>query len=294
MIPKLAKYINDSQAGSERLSFQQIVEAVVQHLEGAFALLFKSALFPNELVATRRGSPLLIGIKSSQPLAAEHVTVQLTHDPKNYAPGDLARSITAAVMPRHINGAESSDALPCSGAEANSKPDAADELGACVGARLRTASNSSNMIANSDGAAEIEYFLASDASAIIEHTNRVIYLEDEDVAYINHCGGEQDVLALPSLRCRIIVPLILRTRRGCVDLFIHRMARTDEPANQIRAIRTLEIELQQIMKGALLTGYDRATGGQRNFACEQGAIRPSCRRRYSNSRIASTTRCGAV
>ena len=29
-----------------------------------------------------------------------------------------------------------------------------------------------------------EYFLASDASAVIEHTKRVIFLEDEDVAFI--------------------------------------------------------------------------------------------------------------
>ena len=28
----------------------------------------------------------------------------------------------------------------------------------------------------------VEYFFASDASAIIEHTNRVIFLEDDDVA----------------------------------------------------------------------------------------------------------------
>ena len=31
---------------------------------------------------------------------------------------------------------------------------------------------------------EAEYFLASDASAIIEHTNQVLYLEDDDVAVI--------------------------------------------------------------------------------------------------------------
>ena len=34
--------------------------------------------------------------------------------------------------------------------------------------------------------ADIEYFFASDASAIIEHTNRVIYLEDDDVAAIRN------------------------------------------------------------------------------------------------------------
>ena len=30
----------------------------------------------------------------------------------------------------------------------------------------------------------VEYFFASDASAIIEHTNRVIFLEDDDVAAV--------------------------------------------------------------------------------------------------------------
>ena len=30
----------------------------------------------------------------------------------------------------------------------------------------------------------IEFFVASDASAIIEHTKRVLYLEDDDIAHI--------------------------------------------------------------------------------------------------------------
>lgn len=34
---------------------------------------------------------------------------------------------------------------------------------------------------------EVEYFFASDASAVIEHTNRVIFLEDDDIASI--CDG---------------------------------------------------------------------------------------------------------
>lgn len=35
----------------------------------------------------------------------------------------------------------------------------------------------------------IEYFIASDASAVIEHTKRVLYLEDDDIAHIAE-GGE--------------------------------------------------------------------------------------------------------
>lgn len=30
----------------------------------------------------------------------------------------------------------------------------------------------------------VEYFMASDASAVVEHTKRVIFLEDDDVAFV--------------------------------------------------------------------------------------------------------------
>lgn len=69
----------------------------------------------------------------------------------------------------------------------------------------------------------IEFFVASDASAIIEHTKRVLYLEDDDIAHI--AEGE---------------------------LHIHRLRRNEEggaPQAQHRTIETLEIELAEIMKG---------------------------------------------
>ena len=37
-----------------------------------------------------------------------------------------------------------------------------------------------------DNEESVEYFFASDASAIIEHTNRVIFLEDDDVAAVRN------------------------------------------------------------------------------------------------------------
>jgi glucosamine 6-phosphate synthetase-like amidotransferase/phosphosugar isomerase protein len=43
--------------------------------EGAFSLCFKSVHFPGECVATRRGSPLLVGIKSKSRLATDHIPV---------------------------------------------------------------------------------------------------------------------------------------------------------------------------------------------------------------------------
>merc|ERR1712121_245061 len=66
----------------------------------------------------------------------------------------------------------------------------------------------------------VEYFFASDASAIIEHTNRVIFLEDDDVA-----ACKQGVLS------------------------IHRMVRDGASPDISREITTLKMEIQQIMKG---------------------------------------------
>ena len=72
----------------------------------------------------------------------------------------------------------------------------------------------------------IEFFIASDAAAIVEHTKRVLYLEDDDIAHI--AEGE---------------------------LHIHRLRRKeegDQTPSQIaatRTIETLELELAAIMKG---------------------------------------------
>ena len=72
----------------------------------------------------------------------------------------------------------------------------------------------------------IEFFVASDAAAIIEHTKRVLYLEDDDIAHISE--GE---------------------------LHIHRFRRAEDgnitpsQASATRSIETLEIELAEIMKG---------------------------------------------
>jgi glucosamine--fructose-6-phosphate aminotransferase (isomerizing) len=70
----------------------------------------------------------------------------------------------------------------------------------------------------------IEFFIASDAAAIVEHTKRVLYLEDDDVAHV--AEGE---------------------------FHIHRLRRGEEkagaPLSATRPIETLEMEIAEIMKG---------------------------------------------
>ena len=63
VIAKLIFHLSKEHPAS---SFRQLVEQTISQLEGAFACVFKSSLFPGECVATRRGSPMVVGIKSGQ------------------------------------------------------------------------------------------------------------------------------------------------------------------------------------------------------------------------------------
>lgn len=45
--------------------YMQLIMEVMTQLEGAYALLIKSSHYPGELVACKRGSPLILGIKET-------------------------------------------------------------------------------------------------------------------------------------------------------------------------------------------------------------------------------------
>ncbi|XP_010222714.1 PREDICTED: glutamine--fructose-6-phosphate aminotransferase [isomerizing] 1, partial [Tinamus guttatus] len=186
-IAKLVKYMYDNRE-SDDISFTTLVERVIQQLEGAFALVFKSVHYPGQAVGTRRGSPLLIGVRSEHKLSTDHIPI-------------LYR--TAGQSMDH-----SFDGISIKMEEGK------DKKGSCNLSRV----DSTTCLFPVEEKA-VEYYFTSDASAVIEHTNRVIFLEDDDVAAV-------------------------------VDgrLSIHRIKRTagDHPG---RAVQTLQMELQQIMKG---------------------------------------------
>uniref|UniRef100_A0A671T629 glutamine--fructose-6-phosphate transaminase (isomerizing) n=1 Tax=Sinocyclocheilus anshuiensis TaxID=1608454 RepID=A0A671T629_9TELE len=169
-IAKLVKYMYDNRE-SDAITFTTLVEQVTQQLEGAFVLVFKSLHYPGEAVGSRRGGPLLIGVRSDHKLSTDHIPILYRSSGKDKK--------SCNTLPRMD---EDTCLFPV------------DEKA-------------------------VEYYFASDASAVIEHTNRVIFLEDDDIAAV---------------------------RDG--RLSIHRIKRTagDHPA---RAIQTLQMELQQIMKG---------------------------------------------
>lgn len=175
----IAKLVHHLWVTHPGYTFGELVEQAIQQIEGAFAIAFKSKHFPGECVASRRGSPLLVGIKAKTKLATDHVPILYTkaHRPHGQPQFQLL-------------------------------PGGARNVGD-LSAKFEPLEHK-----------EVEYFFASDASAVIEHTNRVIYLEDDDVAAVKQDG----------------------------TLSIHRLNKSsDDP--HAREIITLKMEIQQIMKG---------------------------------------------
>lgn len=191
VVAKLCKYIYDANPQSD---FTQLAKLVVKELEGAFALLIKCVHFPGELIATRQGSPLLIGVKTEKALKTDFVDVEYAVQKNSQLPLGSGKAKSSALL---------------------SVPGLADRLG---GMDLRK-SQSRAFLSDEGVPMPTEFFFASDASAIVEYTKRVLYLEDEDVAHI-HNG----------------------------ELHIHRLKHV-QGASSIRSIQTLEVELANIMKG---------------------------------------------
>uniref|UniRef100_A0AAQ5XN01 glutamine--fructose-6-phosphate transaminase (isomerizing) n=1 Tax=Amphiprion ocellaris TaxID=80972 RepID=A0AAQ5XN01_AMPOC len=163
-IAKLVKYMYDNRE-SDDINFATLVERVTHNMKNVFVC-----------VLCRRGSPLLIGVRSDHKLSTDHIPVLYRSCSYNFSGKDK----------------KSCNALPRMDQDTCLFP--VDEKA-------------------------VEYYFASDASAVIEHTNRVIFLEDDDVAAV--MDGR---------------------------LSIHRIKRRAGDYSA-RAIQTLQMELQQIMKG---------------------------------------------
>lgn len=188
-IAKLAKYIYDE---NPKIDFTVLAKAVINELQGAFGLLMKSIHYPHEVIAARKGSPLVIGVRTQRSMKVDFVDVEY---------------------------AEEGAALSAELASQNVALKKSNNLLAPADKSLLHRSQSRAFLSDDGAPQPTEFFLSSDPSAIVEHTKKVLYLEDDDIAHI-HEG----------------------------QLNIHRLHKDDGVSN-VRAIQTLEIELQEIMKG---------------------------------------------
>ncbi|CAN8065995.1 unnamed protein product [Agarophyton chilense] len=179
VLAKLLKYLYDTvRENGNKLTFPRLVMHLVHAIEGAYALLIRSTAYPNELVACKVGSPLVLGLKPAQR-------------------GEIA------VMRSSIRETDENRAEP-------------------LPKRPRRSPSVDNFSGDEfDG---VEYFLSSDASAIIEHTDKVVYFEDDDLVHIRGDG-----------HLRMYNTGDTETTRGIAFN---------------RTIATLNMELEQIMKGS--------------------------------------------
>lgn len=189
-IAKLFKLIYDSniKAGITP-DFNELTKQVLYELEGSYGLLVRSSHFPGEVCGTRKGSPLLVGVKTDKKLKVDFVDVEFPENNPNQ------ESI--------ING--------------RSAHSANDFLS--IDSNLRT-SQSRAFLAEDGIPMPVEFFLSSDPASVIQHTKKVLFLEDDDIAHIY--DGE---------------------------LHIHRATKKNAGESSTRQIQTLEMELNEIMKG---------------------------------------------
>ena len=98
-VAKLMKYVYDAQA-TKKYTFTELVKIVLKELEGSFAFVFKSVHYPNEVVTARRGSPLLIGVKTDRKLKVDFVDVEFAREPS--ASGGSQIGTNFSLTPRYI------------------------------------------------------------------------------------------------------------------------------------------------------------------------------------------------
>jgi glucosamine--fructose-6-phosphate aminotransferase (isomerizing) len=199
-IAKLCKYVYDAHPN---MSFTDLAKAVINELEGAYGLLIKSVRYPHEAIAARKGSPLVIGVKTQRRMKVDFVDVEYA-DENSPLPAETASQNVA--LRKAATTAGKAFLSP------NGLLGSADKS-------LLHRSQSRAFMTDDGMPMPTEFFLSSDPSAIVEHTKKVMYLEDDDIAHI-HEGS----------------------------LNIHRLKKADGSSN-VRAIQTLELELQEIMKG---------------------------------------------
>eukprot|EP00698_Gefionella_okellyi_P005910 TRINITY_DN1533_c0_g1_i1.p1 TRINITY_DN1533_c0_g1~~TRINITY_DN1533_c0_g1_i1.p1 ORF type:complete len:672 (-),score=173.60 TRINITY_DN1533_c0_g1_i1:574-2589(-) len=84
VVAKLCKYFYELLKTQDRKpSFVAVVNEVLRHVEGAFAMLFKSTCYPSEVIAAKRGSPLLVGvIGATDDVLRQRLTMQSVSSPK--------------------------------------------------------------------------------------------------------------------------------------------------------------------------------------------------------------------
>lgn len=196
---------------TDRFNFAELVNEVVSHLEGAYALLFISSLCPDQLVATKRGSPLIIGMVGTE----EDLTFSLSK---------LKKNTSGSLFYADVSGSRAKRVLPATKERAVVK-------------------NTSPKRIKSD-----TYYFSSDNGALAPHVANVLYLEDGMIAHVDqsrhlmlYSGEIEKTLASETNERVSFVPLNTRlesiSKHGFADFMLKEIMEQPDSVAQTLAGR---------------------------------------------------------
>ncbi|KIJ49795.1 hypothetical protein M422DRAFT_246159 [Sphaerobolus stellatus SS14] len=137
----------------------------------------KSIHFLNEVITARRDSPLLIGLKTDIKLKVEYATADESTNLEGRTPIPPYPPAPSSALLVH--------------------PAAVSDLNMQL--------SQSRAFISEDGIPRpVEFFIASDAFAIIEHTKRVLYLKVDDIAHISGGNGNLTKRAIETLENELV------------------------------------------------------------------------------------------
>lgn len=114
VVAVLMKYVHEQQKDDP---FPAVVKTVLQELQGSFAFVIKSTHYPNEIVTARRGSPLLIGVKTDKKLKVDFVDVEFSGQETDAKPVDGCKwspeEAKCLALMNGYSGIRSARFLPC-------------------------------------------------------------------------------------------------------------------------------------------------------------------------------------
>ena len=244
VIPKLLAYLYQGyvEGGGELPSLADLVAEVCLQLEGAFAILVKSSHYPDELVATKRGSPLILGLRRQEDKVGGSTegTTRTTSPRPLFRNASVPREVLMHLQqnshPRVQHAPENPSSLP----DGSSSPP------------TRRAS------AVETNPEPVQVFFASDPAAVVEQTKEVVVLEDGDVVH-----AKQGYLSVFSL----VSGSMLRVSRVTeqLQMELHEIMKGGYPHFMKKEIHEQPESLRQTMSGRVRFGrpsYD-GTGSDR-------------------------------
>lgn len=227
VIAKLLLYLfRTVREDGRALSFPRLVMHLMHALEGAYALLLRSSEFPNELVGCKVGSPLVLGLKPARgEVIAEAIEV---------IKGSIVRTGSGGARDPEAENASKRRKM---GADALALP-----------AEAQTSEGDVR---------KAEFYFSSDASAIVEHTDKVVYFEDNDLVHLGP-DGKMSMFSFADSHNRAIVS---NRAISTLDMELEQIMKGSYPHFMLKEINEQPETLQQTMRGRVLTrGADRPLG----------------------------------